>query len=223
MPEPDIRADRIIVVEGPFQTDQDRDDHWAQATIEIQGRQYRVAAVIPGPTDFHHLFGMIDEDREEARGWFAVVELAGCSPRKFESSESAYLPEVQVKIAQAPPLQRWVIEDVLNYAHEHLPGYELKREGGRWLAQPQARVRAQPPTGTQLQPRPQPQPRLRPQPTSSGVNRNEDQGLKLSRPVKITYDREEEFGPSTVSPPKKGGFKTFLDSLAGIIKNLKGV
>jgi len=223
MPEPDIQADRTIVIEGPFQTDPDRDDHWAQASIEAHGRQYRVAAVIPGHTDFHHLFGMGDEDREEARGWFALVELAACPTGKLDSKPGGYLPEVVVKIAQAPPLERWVIEDVLNYAHQQLRDYELKRDGSRWLAQPRTRVQPQPAPGGQLAVRPQPQPRLRPQPAMSGTGRNEDRDLKLSRPVKITYDRDEEIPPSTVAPPKKGGFKSFWDSVAGIIKSLKGV
>src|SRR6267143_775641 len=122
-------ADRTIVIEGPFQTGQERDGLSAPATITAEGHQYRAAVMVPGQSDFHHFFGMTDEEREEARGWFALVELARCPTGAFESDSSEYLPEVEVRIAQAPPLQRWIIENVLNYVHQQLREYVLNHEG----------------------------------------------------------------------------------------------
>ncbi len=222
MREPDqerVPADRTVVIEGPFQTGHERDDHRAQAAIKTQGRQYRVAAVIPGQADFHHFFGMTDEEREEARGWFALIELARCPARAFESGPGGHLPEVTVRIAQAPPLQRWTSEDVLNYVHEQLREYVLKREGSTWQAQPAAYPQPRPAALPQAPPQ-TPQPRLQPRPAASG-RRNAGRDRKLSRPLKITFDREDDVPHPARTGPKKSGIQAFFDSLAEAIKHLR--
>lgn len=226
MSEPDRErspADRTIVIEGPFQTGHGRDGHWAKATIKAQGRQYRVAVVIPGQSDFHHFFGMTDEEREEARGWFALVELAQCPTTAFASAPSESLVDVTVRIAQAPPLQRWVIEDVLHYVHEELREYVLERKGSTWQAQPgvypQARPAASPQTRPPAHPQVQP-PRLQPRPAKTGPKSNADRGWKIARPIKIIFDHEHDRRPPATPGSKKRGGQTFWDSFAGIIKTL---
>src|SRR5207302_3869434 len=133
-----VPADRIIVIEGPFQSEQGRDDLWAQATIEVGGRQYRVAAVIPGVSDFHHFFGMTEEEREEARGWFALLDLARCSVEAFAQTSGEYLPEVNIRIPPAPPSQRWMIDGVIKFVRDQLREYVLEWDGSSWVAQPAA-------------------------------------------------------------------------------------
>src|SRR5437588_3872877 len=133
-----VPADRVIVIEGPFQAEQGRDDLWAQATIEVGGRQYRVAAVIPGVSDFHHFFGMTEEEREEARGWFALLDLARCAVEAFEQTSGEYLPEVNIRIPPAPPSQRWMIDGVIKFVRDQLREYVLEWDGSSWVAQPAA-------------------------------------------------------------------------------------
>src|SRR5207302_8731818 len=131
-----VPADRIIVIEGPFQSEQGRDDLWAQATIEVGGRQYRVAAVIPGVSDFHHFFGMTEEEREDVRGWFALLDLARCSVEAFAQTSGEYLPEVNIRIPPAPPSQRWMIDGVIKFVRDQLREYVLEWDGSSWVAQP---------------------------------------------------------------------------------------
>lgn len=217
-------ADRTVIVEGPFQAAHERDDHWAQATIDAHGRQYRVAAVVPGQADFHYFFGMTDEEREDARGWFALIELARCPAEAFESSPGGHLPEVTVRIAHAGPLQRWTIEDVQNYAHEKLRGYALEREGSTWRAHPVTR-QAQPAARPRPPQAPEPpQPRSQPRPAASGQKTGQWRPGSVEqlvrRPLKITYDREDA-GPRARTEAKKSIAQTFLDLLAEAIKNLR--
>jgi hypothetical protein len=218
MKEPDrarLPADRTISIDGPFQTGDERDGHWAQATITAQGGQYRVAVVIPGPSEFHHFFGMTDEEREEARGWFALIELAHCPTSAFESDPTGALPEVTVSIAQAPPLQRWLIEDVLNYVHEELREYALERKGSTWQARQTASPK-RPVARPQAQ-----QPRVDPRPPAPGPRRTAERGRKPSRPMIITYDPvADDPQPPTNPGSKKNGMQTLFDSLGEILKNV---
>ena len=201
-------ADRTIVIEGPFQTAQERDDLWARATIEAEGRQYRVALLIPGPSDFHHFFGMPDEEREEARVWFALVDLAKRSTSGFGQATDGSPAEVTVRIPQAPPLRRWMIEDVLDYVHDQLREYVVERKGPTWQARP-ATIRPQ-----------VRQPRLPARPPVPGASRNADRDRKPARPMIITFDPEGDPQPPPKPGPKKGGKKTLLDSLTEVIKNV---
>ena len=201
-------ADRTIVIEGPFQTAQERDDLWARATIKAEGRQYRVAVLIPGPSDFHHFFGMPDEEREEARVWFALVDLAKRSTSGFGQATDGSPAEVTVRIPQAPPLRRWVIEDVLDYVHEQLREYVVERKESTWQARP-ATIRPQ------VQ-----EPRLPARPPVPGAPRNADRNRKPARPMIITFDPEGDPQPPPKPGPKKGGKITLLDSLTEVIKSV---
>ena len=200
-------ADRTIVIEGPFQTGQERDDLSAPATITAEGHQYRAAVMVPGQSDFHHFFGMTDEEREEARGWFALVELAQCPTNLFGPAASGSPAEVTVRIPQAPPLRRWMIEDVLDYVHEQLREYVVERKGSTWQARPATRSQARPP-------------RLPPRPPVAGGWKKADRGRKPARPMIITYDREDDPQTPANPGPKKNGIKTLLDSLAEVFKNV---
>ena len=131
-----------------------------------------MAAVIPGVSDFHHFFGMTEEEREEARGWFALLDLARCPVEAFEQTSSEYLPEVKIRIPPAPPSQRWMIDGVIKFVRDQLREYVLEGEGSSWVAQPAAGqtrpvvpLRTRPAAPSQEEPaaRPQEEPAVPPQ------------------------------------------------------------
>lgn len=129
---------RTIKIEGPFKsaTDPLRDAKVADATIETQGRSYPVKALITGPGELGFLASstgkrMDEADREEARFWFSVLELATRPIGNFELKEMGSVPEIQVAIPVPPgDLHReWTIENIRRYVRKELKDYQIFLKG----------------------------------------------------------------------------------------------
>ncbi len=132
-----FRMERIIKVEGPFQQAQKYvEARSARATVEIQGETNSVEVVISGEDELG-LPGMQEsKEREEARMWFALVDLAHRSSRDLARKDPRTLPEIRLPIPRSGLgfKSGWSIEAVRQYAQKELRGYEVTRDGQTWKA-----------------------------------------------------------------------------------------
>ncbi len=129
-------AVRLIRIEGPFQaaTSPLRDAKVASATIEVGERRYRVSVIVSGPSEMGFAATKVgsrmdDKEREEARLWFSLLELANRPIGDFEAEESTP-PEIKVSIPVPPgPIhQEWTIEKIRRHVRQELKGYEIARK-----------------------------------------------------------------------------------------------
>lgn len=140
-----FHVDRTITIEGPF----DRHPHYvdvkgAQATVETQGLTHRVAVLISGQSELAFVGSgengrPTDEECEEARALFAIVDLAQRSTEDFKRPEPHLLASIQVEVP--PGLDSgtgyrgmWSIESIRK--HERLRDYTVSRRGLWWTAKP---------------------------------------------------------------------------------------
>jgi len=133
---------RKVALELPFQPVANRDAVFAIATIESHDRKDRVAVLISGPSQLgfsntNASGPMLDQDREEVRSWFALVDLTRRLASELEQNSPPKLPEIHITIPTGPGHRgEWTIESVRNYAAERLQDYEVRREHSVWTATP---------------------------------------------------------------------------------------
>jgi hypothetical protein len=141
-----FHVDRTITIEGPFE----RHPHYvdvkgAQATVETQGTTHRVAVLISGQSELAFVGSgengrPTDEEREEARALFAIIELAQRSTEDFKRPEPHLLASVRVEVPRGPDSgpssyrEMWSVPSIRK--HEHLRGFTVNRDGSRWVATP---------------------------------------------------------------------------------------
>jgi hypothetical protein len=137
-----FHADRIITIEGPFRMHTTMDAKWAHATVETQGTAYRIAVLISGQSELSFMGSgedgrLTDDEREEARTLFAIIELSQHSTDDFQPPQPGFLPEIRVHVSLGPNSGSgyhgmWSIESIRK--HERLRGYTVRREGSTWIA-----------------------------------------------------------------------------------------
>ena len=143
-PRPGFHVDRTITIEGPFKSHDKLDAKWAQATVETQEITYRVAVLISGQSQLAFVGsgeggGPTEEELEEARTLFAMIELAQRSTDDFKRPQPHLLPDIRVEVGVGPDSGpgyggMWSIESIRK--HEHLRGYTVRRKGSSWAGTP---------------------------------------------------------------------------------------
>lgn len=137
-----FNADRTITIEREFVRPPDVAVRRSSARIEIFGHTYQVEVEIDGDDDLC-LPGVdpygkdADPDRQKARQWMALCELAQRLTRDFEK-RSGVLPTVDVSMSKPPGGRlNWTIEEVRDYMSQKLAGYHIKEWSlGLWQAKP---------------------------------------------------------------------------------------
>ncbi len=132
--------DRTITISSQFARFADRDEVWSEAMIETVGHTYRLIVKIDGLADLR-LPGIqthgkdADHDREKARQWMALCELAHRSTSDFQK-HSGVSPDVDVSIPDPPGGgPNWTMEEAWQYVSQRLAGYHIKEwKPGLWQA-----------------------------------------------------------------------------------------
>lgn len=133
--------EREVVLEGPFDSVAQRDAVFANGTVTVEGKSYRVAVTISGQDHFF-LTPLDDGAREEARGWFALMHLISVPLENLTPPGPRLLSELKVGIPSGPSdRHQWAtIEQVREFKDRALPGHETayRREAAssKWSARP---------------------------------------------------------------------------------------
>jgi hypothetical protein len=135
--------EREIVIEGPFTPEVHRDVVFAKATVTVrqppfEDQTYRVCVVVP-TFDIDATLGPLSQaERDEAVGWFALVQLAETPSHRLTAPGAGALAEVRVSIgARTGACKQWgTIREVREYKDRALSGYDTKYDQGQWSAKP---------------------------------------------------------------------------------------
>lgn len=111
--------------------------------MTARGQSYRIAAVISGQ-DLFLVAPLPDSEREEAKGWFALIELIAVPEDYLAPPGPNLLAELKVRIPSGPGHDgQWAtIEDVRAFKDNILSAYETVyvRDGPwpEWSARPRS-------------------------------------------------------------------------------------
>jgi hypothetical protein len=139
-----FHVDRTITIEGPFKShDLKVDTRWVRATVITQGTTYQVTVLITAQSGELAFVGSgeggkpTDEELEEARVLFAIIELAGRPAGDFQRPQPHVLPDIRVTVPMGPdsgPGYRgmWSVPSIRK--HEVLRHYTVTRKESTWIA-----------------------------------------------------------------------------------------
>lgn len=121
-----------------------REEYWAEATVETAGQMCRLITRIDGQRDLclpgAAPYGKdADADREKARQWMALCELAQRSTQDFaKGSGELPNPNIVVPIPDPPGGRpNWTVEELRRYVDQKLAGHSVEEwKPGLWQVKP---------------------------------------------------------------------------------------
>lgn len=125
MSEIGFHVNRTITIKASFERNPHADEMRSEAVIEDQGRMYQVRVVMD-PLHHARLFeGMTDRERENARQWLALIEIAQYQTRNLEGRPGAS-SRVDVSTPESERGQKWAVDELRRHVERQLVGYDLQ-------------------------------------------------------------------------------------------------